>query len=200
VSEGETVILPFPSPCPPTKQARSTIVLSSLASLKNAGHYDRYVKLLDPAARDVLLQAVAGSWLPIGIGLAHYRACDALGLQPDAEVAMGRGTFEGAGAVIFGTVTRLAKGSGVSPWTVLPHFQRFWDRAYDGGGLRVVKLGPKDARIEMQQCPLADHRYFRNGIRGLVAAVFGVFTQRAYVKDVSGARLPGTMALRAQWV
>jgi hypothetical protein len=171
-----------------------------MASLKRAGHYDRYMTLLDPAVRDVLLQAVAGTWLPISIGLAHYRACDALGLQPDAEVEMGRATFEGTGAVIFGTITRLAKGSGVNPWSVLPHFQRFWDRAYDGGGLRIVKVGPKDARIEMQQCALADHRYFRNGIRGLVIGVFGMFTQRVYVKDVSGMRAAGGMAVRAQWV
>jgi hypothetical protein len=183
------------------KHARSTLVLGSLDSLRRAGHFERYSALLDPAHRETILHAVAGVWLPVGAALAHYRACDGLGLSPEAEVEMGRRTYEGLGAVIFGTVLRLAKSSGVTPWTVFPQYQRFWDRGYDGGGIRVVRVGPKEARIELVQCPLADHRYYRHALRGTNHGVLGAFAAKLYLKEVSsGARAPGSMTLRAQWV
>jgi hypothetical protein len=200
VTETESVVLAYPSRCAPVAKARSTLLVGSVDSLRRAGHYDRYWGLLEPAFQDAVLHAVVGTWLPLDVALAHYRACDAIGLTPDEEVALGRSTFESAGTVIFGTILKMAKGSGVSPWTVLPHYQRFWDRGYDGGGIRVLRLGPKEARIELVQCPLADHRYYRNALRGLNLGVLGAFTSKVYVKEVASARAPGAMALRAQWV
>jgi hypothetical protein len=200
VSEGDSVVLPFPSPCAPVKHARSTLVLGSLDSLRRAGHFERYSALLEPAYRETLLDAVAGVWLPVAAALAHYRACDALGLTAEAEVDMGRRTYEGTEAVIFGTIIRLAKSSGVTPWTVMAQYQRLWDRGYDGGGIRIIRLGPKEARIELAHCPLADHRYYRHALRGTNHGVLGAFATKLYIKDVSGTRAPGTMALRAQWV
>jgi hypothetical protein len=171
-----------------------------MASLRQAGHFEAYAAALAPEHRDLLLQAVAGVWIPVDVARSHYRACDALGLSPDAEVELGRTVFERTGDTMFGTVIRLAKGTGVTPWTVLPQLQRFWERGYDGGGLRVQKFGPKEARIDLVQCSLADARYFRNAMRGLFCAVTQLFCTRAYFHEAPGARAPGTATLRAQWV
>ena len=100
---------------------------------------------------------------------------------------------------MFGTVLRLAKGAGVTPWTVLPHLQRFWERGYDGGGLSVWRLGPKEARIELAQCSLAEVRYFRNALRGLFSSVVQLFCTRAYLQEAPGTRPRGGFAVRAQW-
>lgn len=192
-------VLAFPIPCPPVRHARSTILLGSMASLREAGHFETYVAALEAEHRDPLLQTVAGVWLPVEVARAHYRACEALSLSTEAEFELGRVVFKKTGDTMFGTVIRLAKGAGVTPWTLLPHLNRFWERGYDGGGIRVQKLGPKEARIELVHCSLADSRYFRNAVRGLFGAVIQLFCSRAYIQELPGPRQAGAMALRAQW-
>jgi hypothetical protein len=198
LSEAGELLLPFPANAAPVRHARSTILLGSIAGLRKAGHLEAYSSALSSAHREVLLQAVAGTWIPIDAALAHYRACAALGLTADAEVELGTSTFAQAGS-IFGTIMRLGKGAGVTPWSILPQFQRFWDRGYDGGGLRVLRLGPKEARMDLIQCPLADIRYYRNACRGLVVTILQLFCQRLYAQEIPSMRSQGSMALRAQW-
>jgi hypothetical protein len=210
---GPEVILALPAKNNPVKHMRSTILLGSIASLRAAGHIDAYRSALEPRHHETLFQAVAGIWIPLDVAMAHYRACESLGLAPDKVVELGRSTFDKTGGTLFGTVLRLAKGAGVNPWTVLPQLQRFWDRGYDGGGIRVLRLGPKEARIELVQCAIADSSYFRYALRGVVVAVLHMFCSRAYVHEQAlsalagqasalAGRTPkpgGTMALRAQW-
>ena len=192
------IVLPFPTACEPVRHARSTIVLGSIASLRHAGHFDRYAGALAPEHRDQLLQAVAGTWIPVEVARSHYRACEALNLSPDEEVGLGRLIFERTGETMFATILRLAKGVGVTPWTLLPHLQRFWERGYDGGGLSVSRLGPKEARVELVQCSLVEVRYFRNAARGLLGAVIQLFCTRAYLQELAG-RQRGTVIVRIQW-
>lgn len=194
------VILAFPAHAVATRAIRSTLILGSVASLRAAGYYDAYCRALDPAHRDAILQAVAGVWLPLEAALAHYRAGDALGLSSDAIAKLGAATFERVQGTLMGTVLRMANGAGVTPWTVMPHLQRFWDRAYQGGALQVTRLGPKDAQLEVARCAFADTHYFRQAIRGLTASVLALFCQKVYVHEPAGARAAGAMALHAQWV
>ena len=49
----EDVVLEFPSPLPPTRHARSTLLHGSLASLKAAGHWDVYQRAIP---KDVLFR------------------------------------------------------------------------------------------------------------------------------------------------
>jgi len=193
------IVLAFPTPCSTVRHARSTILLGSIASLRQAGHYDRYVAALRPEHRDVLLQAVAGTWVPLEAARAHYRACESLDLSPDAEVELGRGVFDRTGDTMFGTAIRLAKVAGATPWTLMPHLQRFWERGFDGGGLRVTRLGPKEARIDLVQCPLTEGRYFRHAVRGIFGAVLQLFCTRMYMQEPPGARAAGAMSLKSQW-
>lgn len=193
------IVLPFPTACAPVRHARSTIVLGSIASLRHAGHFDRYAAALASEHRDQLLHAVAGTWIPVEVARSHYRACEALGLTPDEEMSLGRAIFERTGDTMFGTILRLAKGAGVTPWTLLPQLQRFWERGYDGGGLSVSRFGPKEARVELTQCSLVEVRYFRNAARGLLGAVLQLFCTRAYLQEVSGGRQRGSLIVRAQW-
>jgi hypothetical protein len=193
------IVLPFPTTVAPVRHARSTILLGSIAALRQAGHFERYSAALAPEHKSELLHAVAGTWIAVEVARSHYRACESLGLSPEEEVELGRVTFERTGDTMFGTVLRLAKGAGVTPWTLLPHLQRFWQRGYDGGGLSVWRLGPKESRIELAQCSLSDARYFRNAVRGLFGTVVQLFCTRAYMQEIPAARKPGCMALRAQW-
>lgn len=193
------VVLAFPAHAVATRAVRSTVLLGSITSLKEEGHFDRMSAALEPAYRDTLLQAVAGVWLPLEAALAYYRACDSLGLSSDAVAKLGGATFTRIQGALLGTVLRMANGAGVTPWTILPQLQRFWDRAYQGGAVQITRVGPKDAHLEVTRCPLADSHYYRHALRGLTSSVLSLFCQKVYVHERPG-RPEGAATLRAQWV
>ncbi len=193
------VVLAFPSGATATRAVRSTVLLGSIATLREAGYYDAWAAALEPEHRDAILHAVAGVWLPLDTALAYYTACDALHLSSDAVAKLGGATFQRIRGTLLGTVLRMANGAGVTPWTVMPHLQRFWDRAYQGGAIQVTKEGPKDSRLHVERCPLAEHHYYRHALRGLTSCVLGLFCQRVFVHEV-GVRPYGTLSLHAQWV
>jgi hypothetical protein len=194
------IVLAFPARINPVRNVRSTLLMGAMASLKSAGHFEAYCKAVAPAHRDVLLRAVAGTWIPGDTAMAHYVACDSLELSADVEAKLGGATFDRVRGTLLGTMLQLANGVGVTPWTLLGQIQRFWDRAYDGAGIQVRRLGPKDAHVDVVQCPFAETHYHRNALRGLFRAVVHLFCQQAYVQERKGYRAPGTMAFRAQWV
>jgi len=194
------VVLAFPTRTNPVRHVRSTLLMATMASLKSEGHFEAYSKAIAPAHRDALLNAVAGTWIPLDPAMAHYLACDALDLSADVEAKLGGATFERVRGTLLGTMLQMTKGVGVTPWTLLAQLQRFWDRAYDGAGIQILRLGPKDAHVDIVQCPFADTHYHRNALRGLSRAVLRLFCREAYVQERKAHRAPGTCAFRAQWV
>jgi hypothetical protein len=197
-SADETV-LAFPTPLAPVRHVRSTILLGSIEGVRESGRFDDYVGGLTKGHRELLLNLVAGSWVPIDLALAHYASCDALGLPVDAQFANGRKTFDRTRATLLGTMIRMARESGVTPWTVFPYYNRFWERGCDGGAMSVTKLGPKDARLELVQCRLVESRYYKNAFRGLATGVLEFFCQKGYVTEIAGKRPPGAATFRMQW-
>jgi len=194
----EDVVLAFPAPLRPVKRVRSTLVMASIESIRQRGRFEDYERAVPAAHKDALLHAVAATWVPLEAARAHYAACDSLGLSSEQQVLAGRTTFEGARSTLMGTAVGLARGAGVTPWLVLPMLQRMWDRGCDGGGIMVVRTGPKDAHIDVVQCELLASAHMRNGLRGLVAAILELFCTRAYVTE----RRPNGAAsvyYRVQW-
>jgi hypothetical protein len=189
----------MPSPIVPARHARSTILLGSIASVRAAGRYDEYAARLAATDRELLVGAVAGSWIPIDVAFSHYQACDALGFPVDQQVANGRATFDKTRGTLLGTLVRMAKAGGMTPWSVFPRCQRYWERGYDGGGVRVTKVGPKEARLDLVAFRLADSPYFRNALRGLVTGLTELFSTKAYVTERPGAHVAGSTSLRLQW-
>ncbi len=192
----EVICEPPPSPRPLT-QMRSTVLLASRSCLSEAGHTARYEAALDPAARRVLDQAVAGVWISLDVAHAHYRACDTLDLSANAIAAIGRSTNDRVKGALSGTFVRVFQEGGGNPWNVLPHWQRFWERGYDGGALRVVKLGPKDARVDVIACSLCESHYFRHALRGLSNGFIAIFCARAYASEVASSATG--VSYRYQW-
>ncbi|HEY8086833.1 MAG TPA: hypothetical protein VIF09_03290 [Polyangiaceae bacterium] len=194
------VLLAFPTNATATRAVRSTVLLGSIATLREAGHYEAWAAALPSEHRDAILHAVAGVWLPLDTALAYYGACDSLRLSGDTVAKLGARTFDRIRGTLLGTVLRMANGAGVTPFTVMPHLQRFWDRAYQGGAIQILRMGPKDAHLEVERCALAEHHYYRHALRGLTQSVLGLFCQKVYVHEAPGQRVSGTVALRAQWV
>ena len=181
------------------RAARSTIIISSIAVIRGNGQFDAYRDALPVEVRPVLLEAIAGTWIPVEAAVEHYRACDALALGVDAQFANGRKTFERTGATLFGTMMRMARGAGVTPWAVLENLQRFWDRGYDGGGVCVYKVGPKEARTDLVGVAVCEVPYYRNALRGLMSVVIELFCAKAYLTEQRPPRGASSMSLRIQW-
>ncbi len=196
----EEVVLPFPQPLLPARHVRTTLLLGGLGSIRAADLYDAYVAVAPPEVRTAIESAVAGMWLPIEIGVAHYAACDKLGLSADSAAQLGRGTFDRTKGLLLGTAIGLARGAGVTPWTMMPHLQRFWMRGLDGGGIRASRLGPKEARVEVVSCALFQTRYFRAATRGLLTSLLELTCQKAYVHEQPVGDQESSLTMRAQWV
>ena len=122
---------------------RGTVIVSSLLGLRDGGHFDAYLPKLTPLHRDAIPQVVAGEWVPIELAMAHYRACDALGLP-------------------------------------------------------VVKLGPKEARVEVVALPVLGIPWSRHGWRGLFTANMERFCERCYATEVGASST--SVAYRLMWV
>jgi hypothetical protein len=196
----DETVLPFPSNLTPLRAARSTILLGSVGVIRASGRFDAYRAALPVEFHAPLFEAIAGTWTPLDAALAHYSACDSLGFSVDEQMKNGRGTFDRTGATLFGTMMRMAKGAGVTPWTFLPHLQRFYDRGYDGGGVAVYKMGPKEALLHAAESGLCESRYFRNAVRGLLVAVFEMFCRKAYLVELPQPSGKRSMSIRMQWV
>jgi hypothetical protein len=101
---------------------------------------------------------------------------------------------------ILGAAVRLAKTAGVTPWTIYGQLDRFWSRIAVGGAIGVVKLGPKEARASLEQCPVIAIPYFRNAVGGVLWGITDLFCQRAFVREVPRMRTATLAAYRSQWV
>ena len=178
---------------------RSTWLASSLRSLRDHGFMDRYLANLPAQYHEPILTAVAGTWLPIEMGVAHYAACDALQL-PNAEViAIGREATTHVHGTVLSTFVRLARGAGVTPWTVLGRLHELWGRIWVGGGVAVAKLGPKEARIEIAAWPCATSIYCRTAMRGVIPAVADLFCQRSYANEIASLRTGTSLGFVLSW-
>jgi hypothetical protein len=195
----EEIFVAFPVPTPPLRHMRSTVLLGSIAAMRESPRWDDYARALEAPYRETLLTTIAASWIPIAIAAAHYRACDALGLSVEEQVTNGRKTFARASGVIFGTVTKMAKEVGVTPWTLMAQFPRFWARSYDGGGVQVRKMGPKEAYVDVIKAPLFESRYHRNAVRGVIVSAVDLFCTKAYMTERLGAGAHDGVAYRVQW-
>jgi hypothetical protein len=193
-------ILPLPPKIEPLRHVRSTILIASVANIRNSGRFDEYAKRVPAEHHSALFESVAGVWIPFRAAAAHYVACESLGVPVDEQVNMGRATVDRVGATIAGTAVRLAKQAGVTPLHLFPHLQRFWMRGYDGGALAIYQVGPKEARLELVHFPLCEIPFYRRALTGWTAGLTGLFCAKLYMKELPQPSGPHSMALRAQWV
>lgn len=199
----EEIVLPFPGGAlgqvPPATEFRSTWLSSSLRSLRHRGLSDAYFAALPRDYRAIVQGTVVGTWLSIDVAMAHYLACDALPLSQLEMVQIGR---EAAGHVhgsTVSTVSRLARGAGVTPWSVLTRLDELWARVWRGGGVCVRKRGPKEARIEVAGWPCVNSTYCRAGLRGVVLGLTEHLCERAYGKELEPAGTRTSVAYLLSW-
>jgi hypothetical protein len=199
VAEAHQVILPLPARFEPVRHIRSTLLMSSYSSIRDGGYDAQYRAALPKPYHAAMFEAVAGMWIPIDVAVAHYNACATLGLSHDKQLALGRDAGKKIEGTILGTAVRMAREAGITPWTVMPHFQRFWNRAFDGGGLYLEKRGPKEVHLEVHRAAQADCAYWRAALCGLGIGLLELFSRKAYMQETTKKRVPGFASFRIQW-
>ena len=175
-------------------------MISSLASVSEAGYRDAYFAALPEKHHETVRSAVAATWLPADLAVAHYGACSSLGLSHDAVARIGRSVGDKVSGTLVGTAARISREMGVTPLEVIPQFQRFWGRAFQGGGCCAFKIGPKEVSLEAHKAVVFDYPYFRSAICGLLMGVLEPFCTRVYVSERPGQRPPAGGLFKIQWV
>jgi len=178
---------------------KSTLLTASIEAIKKSGRFEAYAARLGPSLQREMLFGVAGVWLPMEIASAHYAAVDSLGFTIAEIVENGRSVGSRLNSTFLGTVIKLAGQAGTTPWLPLGQTGKLFERVFQGGGLQVERLGPKEARIELVGLPILSSAYFRGALCGQVQAGCELFCKRAYARDVGG-HLPGAGVIRVSWV
>jgi hypothetical protein len=197
------VVLALPGP-PETlgvaTHIRTTLLVSSLQSLRKRGSFDDYMRLLPQEHHMTITSMIAGQWLPIEIGLAHYQACQGLGISKPEAVAIGREVGDKIHGTFLATMVRMAGTAGGTPWIAMSFVGRLYGRLFQGGGgVTVVKVGPKDARVTFVGYPVARIPYYRQAMSGVFEAGMDLFCAKAYVNDVASECTDTTAVLDLAW-
>ena len=179
---------------------RSTLLLSSRASLAANGLFVEYEKLLGESAKRDLGETIAGTWLPIALVEQHYQACDGLGLSRTRQVELGRQNGERLSGTLLGTLAKLAQSAGTTPLMLIEQFPRFWGRIFEGGVLSFAIRGPKDVDVIVNAAPLLRSAHFRNGLAGTAESILGLVCQRLFVRVRDVNERDGTATYLTQWV
>jgi hypothetical protein len=179
---------------------RSTWLNSSLRAVKERNLLDRYLEHLPKEHHEAVLGTIAGVWLPVEVGVAHYEAMNDLGLGTTEIVQIGKETSAWLHGSVFSIAVNLAKGAGVTPLTVLGQLPRFWTRSMQGGGVATFRTGPKDARLEFAGFPCARVGYCRVAVRGVIHGIMENFAHAVYVRDVASLCTSTSLGYRISWV
>ncbi|HTV25670.1 MAG TPA: hypothetical protein VMG12_43540 [Polyangiaceae bacterium] len=199
-NEGE-LFLDFPKPLEVVTAMRSTQLTSSLTALRAFGLFERYDALQTSPHRQKILNVVAGEWLPLEVALAHYQACDAIGLSEDEQIAIGKAVSRPLHETFLGLIVKAARGVGMTPWVLLAKGNMMQHRLCKGGGIRISKLGPKAARIELAGAPQMTIPYVRYGLVGLYTGAVELLASNVTTRIVrSESADPGRLlVLRIDW-
>jgi hypothetical protein len=134
------------------------------------------------------------------VALAHYRACDALGLTTLEQMALGRETGAGIRRHLTRAAGIVSRSIALSPWTIFEHFNRFWARSVHGGGISVVKRGPKDAEVIYGRCLLLQSPYFRSALRGVALGLVELVSPHVLMSETSFSASRNEARYRVAWV
>lgn len=177
---------------------RSTLICASIQSLRQRGMYEAYQRELTPEQREEVQALTAGLWLPVDRAVWHYSACDRLPLEKSLRVEIGGDVASRIQQSLVSVIVRLTREGGMTPWSVLTNAQKILFRSWQGGGIRVTKLGPKDALLEWAEQPCARSLHFRLGFTGVLKSLCELYSRRTYATEEPQA-IPTTVAVRLAW-
>jgi hypothetical protein len=176
---------------------RSSAIVNAQSLLRASRRYDAYTAGLAGDVRSAVLGVIPGAWVSVETALAHHRAIDKLQLTASEQADLANGAGGRLQRAATSTLLRMSREVGISPWALMPHGQRLWDRICRGGDLSIERVGPKEAIVRMVGLPLFTSQYFRFGIRCVLQAGLSLWCTRCYVTEVGWT--PTSATFREAW-
>jgi hypothetical protein len=186
------------SDVPLVSRVRSTLISASVRAITDRGHLAEYQAHLPSNRHPLIFGALAGSWLDIDVALDHYRAVDALGLKISNQMSMGEAVGQTVRKYLIGTGGQAAPAAGATPWNILPHTHRTWDRLYVGGDVSIEETGPKQFIRTIYGLPLCAIPYFRYASRGIMHSVVSRWCSECEITELASTAT--TMAWQISWL
>lgn len=181
-------------------QVRSTLIVSGIQALRARGFYDRYLAALEPHLRAQFSALMTGEWLPIELGLAHYRAADALRLDARTIDGIGGEVATRINGGPLSVAIKLSKHVGVTPWTALSLAHRINDLNWRGGDIAIWKIGAKEALYQWVGQPCATVPYFLTSFSGYLRELSALFAEKAHARAVPEQCTETTITCRISWI
>jgi hypothetical protein len=196
----QQVLLDFTSPDGKTvTHVRSTLLQSSVQTLKDNGFFDRYQAALSPRYRDEILLTLAPTWHPIEVAMAHYEAWEALGFSLDELRAISESVSTRIMGTFVATMVRSSRNAGATPWFPLSQYDKLWRRLFMGGSVRITERGPKDAMVESHGLAMFEGRCFPISYQGVVRTAMLLFAKNVFARTLP-CKQRGSHVAAYSWV
>jgi hypothetical protein len=197
---GREIVIRHLTDIRPCSAVRNLVIQSSLAMLEEEGHYQRYLKLIDPSKLEELKSSFAPGWTPIELAHVHYQACEDLGLSQAEIERLGQRIGDKLHETTLVHAAKRNPDADFNLWEAAHALYRTYARTYEGGSLQVVKLGPKDKLLEFKQFALSRHRYYRIAqLHGIGSAYQSFGVRMETMKIVSYNPTADELTLRFTW-
>jgi hypothetical protein len=195
------ILIAHTEPVARVSSVRSTLLQGSLQAIREFGLYERWSAQLGEAERALIVDSIAPTWLPIEVALAHYEACDRMGVDEAQQAQIGAAVGARVQGTLLGTAGKLARNVGVTPDVAARCFSPLWARLFQGGSLQIEQAGPKDLMLEFRQSVLPRCPYYRGTLCGNVrssAQLLGV--KVAYSKQLAYDAGKDRLQIKLSWV
>lgn len=165
---------------------RSTLIASSIQTLKELGLLDRYLRALPRSHHEELLAPRAPGWVPVEEAAIHYLACEAMALSPAELDRVADSVVTGIAKTLLATFHRAAPpAEGATPWLSLGQAERLFSRMNRGGAIRVTRRAAEEALIEVRGGSLYTIPYYEHGHCAMLRVQVQLFAKKAQVRTLS---------------
>jgi hypothetical protein len=82
----------------------------------------------------------------------------------------------------------------------LEQYGRLWSRAFDGGGVRVERVGPKDAAMTFTDIPFARSGYFQGSLVAIHERALGTVSTKIYARVAPASVRESSFLMKLAWV
>lgn len=166
------ILVPHDPARGPLSAVRRMLVHSSIAGLQADGLYELYSSLV-PASSLAEIHALIGpGWMPVDLALAHYTACDRLGLSEKQILSYGMRAGDEMGNALLLANNQPSVPGAESVWAKILAFSRMGRRIHEGSSAQYVKLGENALLIEHRGNPMFSISYYRTAHLGFLRNTF----------------------------
>jgi hypothetical protein len=164
---------------------RSTLIASSIQTLRALGFMDRYLQALPKAYHDEMLAPRAPSWMPVEEASIHYSACERMPLTSDELEKLSQAVVTSVGNTLLSTFTRTNRDNEAgSPWLSLGQAPLLFSRLNRGGSICVSRRGANEALVEVRGGRLYTIPYYELGHCAMLRVSAQLFAKKVQVRRV----------------